>query len=114
MRSKWTPDRMERAVTLWSDGVPEIEIAKKLGATRGAFASVVCYKRHLFPLRGKPKFTLPQLDAPKAEPEADSRDATRRTNIAGKWVYHVKRKTISGAIVTLPRISCIDGARDSG
>lgn len=109
--SKWTPERIEEAARLWSTGMPGKTIALRMGVSWGSLSSITCNHRHLFPLRMKAKFSLPSdfrhgNDVPRAA------IPPRRTFIDGQWVEHVKRTTSTGAVVTMPRVSFIDGAKE--
>ena len=109
----WTEEKLNEAARLWSQGLTATRIAELLGVTEGSFRGTSSLQRDRFPTRVKSK--------PEAQAEAiveaplpieKPKPAVRRTYIAGKWVEHVKRKTITGAVVTVARVEFIDGARE--
>lgn len=111
--SKWTPDRIAEAARLWNGGMPARTIAARMGVSWGALSSITCNYRYLFPARIKPKYTLP-TDYLQDNAAPPLNLPSRRTYIDGRWIEHVKRTTQSGAVVTLPRVSFIDGVREGG
>ena len=111
--SKWTPERIEEASKLWNGGMPARTIAARMGVSWSSLSSITCNYRHLFPARTKAKFTLP-TDYHQDNVIQIAAPPPRRPCVAGVWVEHVKRTTISGAVVTMPRVSFIDGAREGG
>lgn len=117
----WTEDKLNEAARLWDEGLTATRIAQTLGVTLGSFLGTSSLKRELFPVRMKPKGEA-EVEAEKAPdpiiitevPIEEPRPAVRRTYIDGRWIEHVKRTTQSGAVVTLPRVSFIDGVREGG
>jgi hypothetical protein len=111
--SKWTPERIDEAARLWRDGMPGKTIALRMGVSWGSLSSITCNYRHLFPARMKTKFSLPSglREAPAAELLEPF--APRRTFFEGRYIEHVKRKTRTGAVVTMPKVSFIDEAREA-
>lgn len=99
-------DRIEQAARLWDQGLSTAQISAELGIPKGTICSTALRNREMFPKRQE--YNRP---APKSAPDQPIA-ATRRTYLAGQWVEHVKRTTQSGAIVTMPRVSFIDGARE--
>jgi len=90
----WTGERLDRAVRLWRLGISTAEIAEMFGVSYGTIQSLACYRRDLFPDRGrafKPVEIDPQVFAPKTTAD------------------RVTRTTLSGANITLPRVTFIDG-----
>jgi len=95
----WTGARLDLAVMLWRLGVSTSNIADALGVTYPAIQSLTCYRRDLFPDRGrafKPVEATPEVLAPKVASD------------------RVTRTTISGAKITLPRVTFIDGPYREG
>lgn len=115
-RRVWTEDKLNEAARLWDDGLTAAKIAETLGVTLGSFLGTSSQRRDQFPMRVKPAEkaveAVPVIAAPKLALVVP--EPPRRTYIAGQWVEHVKRTTSSGAVVTLPRVSFIDGVRESG
>ena len=109
----WTEDKIAKASTMWNDGVVSYKIAEAFGVSRGSLSGIAVYYRDLFPSRVKPKIGQRIEVAPIPVIESRASEPTRRTYIAGKWVDHVKRKTTTGAVVTMPRVSFIDGLRET-
>lgn len=113
----WTEDRIAEACRLWNEGLSAAKIAAQLGVTLGSFLGTTSHQREKFPVRMKAK---PQIQVRETEavevvaPVETLAPAPRRTNIAGQWIEHVKKTTRNGAVITMPRVSFIDGARDSG
>lgn len=103
-RGRWIREKIDHCVRLARTKMTQKDIAAEIGMTRGAVAFLMTKRADLFAVKTKPEpkeiVILPQ--------------PARRTYIAGKWVEHVKRTTISGAVVTLPRVSFIDGVREGG
>jgi len=111
----WTEERLDEASRLWGQGLTAARIAEQLGVTLGSFLGTSSLQRDRFPMRMKAKSEIEVIPAPSIEmpaPVVAPEPVVRRTYIAGKWVEHVKRTTISGAVVTLPRVSFIDGGRE--
>lgn len=96
---------LERASKLWASGMTTSQIAAVTGIPRGTVCTRVFRHRDYFPMRGNSTPTLPKPPRGAVEP-------ARRTYIAGKWVEHVTRTTSTGAEVTMPRVSFIDGVRE--
>lgn len=97
---------IHQASGMWADGVPALEIAERLGCTRRYFYNFAEHHREHFPVRQEKKKvhhyvgtrhpTPPRIRRPERLPKILPPDQVRRT-------------TISGAVVTLPRIPTIDG-----
>ncbi len=112
----WTEEKLEEASRLWGEGISASKIAAQLGVTLGSFLGTTSFKRERFPIRFKPA-EKPQpapRKAPKPVLALVPKEPPRRTFIAGQWIEHVKRTTQSGAVVTMPRVSFIDGIREGG
>jgi len=91
----WTEDKIARAAKLWQDGVPAQEIAEAFGSRKNTVINMASRNRDRFPSR-QPR-REPQ-EALLVEPPQPIHHPDR-----------VKRVTISGAEVTLPRVPFIDG-----
>ena len=106
----WTEDKIAKASKLWNEGMVAEKIAEQFGVSRGSLSGIAACYRDRFPARIKPEAYIPVRMEPKRPVLEIVKPAPpRRTYIAGKWVEHVKRTTISGAVVTMPRVSFIDG-----
>src|SRR6478752_1363123 len=107
----WTEEKLEEASRLWDKGVPAATIAAQLGVTLGSFLGTTSFKRERFPIRFKPA-EKPQ-PAPRRVPKPVltlvPKEPPRRTFFEGCYIEHVKRTTSTGAVVTMPRVSFIDG-----
>lgn len=120
-RRVWTEDKLNEAAQLWDAGLTAAKIAETLGVTLGSFLGTSSLKRELFPVRMKPKgeaeVEAEEVPEPVMVAEAateEPKPAVRHTYIDGRWIEHVKRTTQSGAVVTMPRVSFIDGVREGG
>jgi len=98
-QSTATPIWLEAAAKLWAAGYSVSQIADKTGIPRGTMSGRVFRYRDVFPAR-----TLAPAQK-RAEPVG-------RTFFDGRYIEHVKRTTVSGAVVTMPRVSLIDGVRE--
>lgn len=88
----WTEERIAKAQKHWEEGLPARAIADLLGSTKNTVISMAHRNRERFPERQKSRQAI-AYEAP------------------GRKVYpdRVKRTTISGAVVTMPRVPTIDG-----
>lgn len=114
-RRVWTEEKLNEAAKLWDEGHTASRIAAQLGVTIGSFLGTSSLQRERFPIRMKPKPAIQITPAPIVEapaPVEPVQVAIRRTYIAGQWVEHVKRTTTTGAVVTMPKVSFIDGMRE--
>lgn len=99
---QWTEEKLRECVRLIRAGMIQHDVAEKIGMTRGAVAYLVTKSPELF--TDAPPKSADVILHPKAK--------LRRTWFEGRWIEHVKRTTQSGAVVTLPRVSFIDGVRE--
>lgn len=92
---KWTDEMIEKAVEMRANGAGCLSIGKTLGISKTTVADYIA--------RYWPVFH------PKA-PAGDERAATRRHYIGNeRWVERVAHTTVSGAVVSLPRVSILNG-----
>ncbi|MBB3521070.1 GcrA family cell cycle regulator [Rhizobium sp. BK456] len=88
----WTEERIAKAEQLWSEGLTARAIAEVVGSTKNTVISMAHRNRPRFPERQKHREPVAYEVPPK--------------------VFHpdrVKRITVSGAEVTMPRVPTIDG-----
>lgn len=97
-------DRIEQAAQLWDKGLTVSQISAELGIPKGTVCSTALRHRDRFPKRQEMNRPIP-----KPVLKLVPKETPRRTFIAGQWVEHVKRTTQSGAVVTMPKVSFIDG-----
>lgn len=83
---------IDKAAKLWADGIPASEIADQLGCTRRYLYNVAEHHRDHFPVRYVNTRAVSEAKAQQPTPPD-----------------RVRRITLSGAVVTLPRIPTIDG-----
>lgn len=104
---KWSQERIERASRLWAGRMPADDIARIMGVSPSAFSWVTTRYRNMFPLRQKPKYTLPSdLKASAVQPRPGDRQWSR---IGDRRVERVPYTTFAGAVVSLPRVSILNG-----
>lgn len=103
-----TRERIAEVAKLWSEGLSTLQIAAQLGIPKGTICSTAIRHRDLFPARMAMYRRIVKPPVPQPG------KAVKKTYIAGQWVEHVKRTTQSGAVVTMPRVSFIDGVADHG
>jgi len=92
-------------IELWADGVSASDLAKRFGVTRRTIYNFAEYHRDQFPVRQhkKPFNHVVRCREPKQAVASPPKKAKPLSP------DHVRRTTISGAVVTLPRIPTIDG-----
>lgn len=90
---KWTDERIAEASRLWRAGADSREIAKRLGVSTHSVNKLSQRKRSLFPYRYE---VLAALSPVVSQPANDHPD-------------RVVRRTLAGALVTMPRVTMIDG-----
>lgn len=100
-QSTTTPIWLEAAAKLWAEGHSVSQIADKTGVPRGTMSGRVFRYRDIFPAR-------------TVTPAGKPAEAAGRTFFDGRYIEHVKRVTSTGAVVTMPRVSFIDGMREGG
>lgn len=111
VKQPMTEKRITEAAKLWSDGLSTMQISTRLGIPKGTICSLAIRHRDLFPVRMVMNRMLPK-EPKNAHTKPGANPPSSATYIAGKWVEHVKRTTRSGAVVTMPRVSFIDGVRE--
>ncbi|MBX5022451.1 GcrA family cell cycle regulator [Rhizobium lentis] len=89
----WTEDKIVKAQKLWQEGFSAREIAELFGSKKNTVINMAHRNRDRFPSR----------DARKPPPEAGEAPAPIR------HPDRVRRVTLSGAEVTMPRVPTIDG-----
>lgn len=96
---------LEVVSELWAEGVSATDIATRFGVTRRTVYNFAEYHRDQFPVRQhkKPFNHVVRCREPKLAASAPKKVAKALSP------NHVRRTTISGAVVTLPRIPTIDG-----
>lgn len=96
---------LDLAAELWADGMPASEIAKRFDVGRRTMYNFAEYHRDQFPVRQhkKPFNHVVRCREPKPVVASPPKKAKPLSP------DHVRRTTISGAVVTLPRIPTIDG-----
>ena len=92
--------RIRRAKQMWADGASARDIAKSIGSTKAIVLKHARAHRDDFPSRREWSG-----GRPKAKEEAAAEVSPRPDFDLGR----VKRVTLSGAVVTLPRVTFIDG-----
>lgn len=97
-------DRIEQAAQLWDKGLTVSQISAELGIPKGTVCSTALRHRDRFPKRQEMNRPIP-----KPVLKLVPKEPPRRTYFEGRWIEHVKRTTQSGAVVTMPRVSFIDG-----
>lgn len=107
----WTEDKIVKASRLWNSGVVSEKIAAEFGVSRGSLSGIAAHYREHFPLRTKPKYTLPV--SLKVEPapilSVVPKPKRLKSFVGDRWVDRVPYTTISGAVVSLPRVSILNG-----
>ena len=102
---RWTEEEIADAAKLWAKGLSLIRMSIALDRTERAIDQMVRRNRPLFPRRpaGKPK--------KRARPPEDRRtyEEPPPRALPTLTADRVRRKTISGANITLPRVTFIDG-----
>jgi len=111
-RVVWTEEKLNEAARLWDAGVPSSKIAEAIGVTKGSMSGTASMRRDIFPARQWAKEPVVEKAAKTVPEPVIDEPPPRCTFIAGKWVEHVKRTTSTGAVVTMPRVSFIDGERE--
>ena len=101
-----TEERIAEAAKLWSEGLSTLQIAARMGIPKGTICSTAVRHRSLFPVRMAMYRPIPKPATPKPKRPVG------KTFIEGQWIEHVKRTTSTGAVVTMPRVSFIDGVRE--
>lgn len=96
---QWTEEKAQECVRLVMAGAFQEEVAEKLGISRSAVAYLIQKRPDLFQ-KAEPK---------PAEIIVHPRSKDRKTWFVDRFIHHVKRTTQSGAVVTMPRVSFIDG-----
>lgn len=94
--TKWDKEKIDECLRLRKAGKTMKAISSIIGITENSVAHVIRKHKALF-------------DAPAAPVEIEPMRQSRRSFIAGKWVERVPFVTISGAVVSLPRVSIING-----
>ncbi len=94
-KNSWTEEKITRAAKLWEEGQTAKAIGEVFGVKDHAIVNLARRYRDRFPARQAAQRPLP---APILEPVARILHPDR-----------VKRVTISGAEVTMPRVPYIDG-----
>jgi hypothetical protein len=98
-----TPEWYEQVAELWAAGKTCGEISAITGDNRNTISSRMWRRRDLFPIRYDERGRKPK-------PEVRVIDGNRRHYIGnGRWVDRVPYTTISGAVVSLPRVSILNG-----
>lgn len=95
---------LDQAAELWADGLSAMEIAERLGCNRRYLYNFAEHHREHFPVRQQKKKVAHYVST-------KSREEPRRRHPEPKPIGpdRVRRITLSGAVVTLPRIPTIDG-----
>lgn len=101
---------LDQAAALWADGLSAMEIAERLGCSRRYLYNFAEHHREHFPVRQEKKKIQHYVGTrhptpPRIRPERQLKPLPPD---------QIRRITISGAIVTLPRIPTIDGYADVG
>lgn len=94
----WTEERIAKAQQLWSEGLTAKAIAEIVGSKKNTVISMAYRHRSRFP--------------PRFYPRVEARRQQGINYVAPLPVFHpdrVKRITVSGAEVTMPRVPSIDG-----
>ena len=107
-------ERIEQAAALWSDGLSTSQISKKMGIPKATICTMAFRHRDLFPKRQEYNRPIPKVSAIRPVLTLVPKAPDGRTFFEGRWIEHVKRTTQSGAVVTMPRVSFIDGIREGG
>ena len=99
-RGKWTKDKIETCSRLWASGMTQSAIGKQIRMTKFEVDALMRKRRDIFPMgvdRHKPAAGVVAIAAP-----------VDRSWIGDRWVDWVSYTTISGAVVTLPRVSILN------
>lgn len=94
----WENAKINKAVKLWAEGISVHFMAQSLGVSKDAVIGLCYRRRDLFPARRAVEPV--KKNSPTPEPIVVERILPPD---------RVKRVTISGASVTMPRITFIDG-----
>lgn len=97
-RGNWTKEKVAECVRLRKAGKTITATALAIGMPRASVDSLIRKRPDWFEAE-KPKEVF--LEAPK--------HPRRRSFIADRWVERIPYTTISGAVVSLPRVSIING-----
>lgn len=97
----WTGERLAEASAMWNRGAPTAELAARFDSSEDAINSLASYRRDLFPRR-KTHF---RRSAATIRPVA----LKEEPKVAPVYPDRVTRETVSGALITLPRVVFIDG-----
>ncbi|MDK4736913.1 GcrA family cell cycle regulator [Rhizobium sp. CNPSo 3490] len=90
----WTEDKIVKAQKLWQEGLSARQIAELFGSKKNTVINMAHRNRDRFPPRQDPRKTLAVAGAAPAPISHPDR---------------VRRVTLSGAEVTMPRVPTIDG-----
>lgn len=98
----WSDRQISQAATMWNEGASVASIGSTFGFSKGSASNLIGSRRDLFPMRTKPE-TVHRVrsEAPKQKP------APKPANFSP--TDRVTRVTITGAKVTMPRVTYIDG-----
>ena len=102
---RWTDEEIAEAARLWAKGLSLIRMSIALDRTERAIDQMVRRNRPRFPPRpaGKPKRRVQPVEDRRTYVEPPPRALPTLT------ADRVRRTTISGAKITLPRVTFIDG-----
>lgn len=96
---------LHRASDMWADGLSAMEIAERLGCSRRYLYNFAEHHREHFPVRQDKKKVQHYVSTKSREEPRVWPDRLPKPLPPDR----VRRVTVSGAVVTLPRIPTIDG-----
>lgn len=96
----WTKERVADCIRFRKEGKSITATALAIGMTRSSVDSLI---------RKRPEWFEPDARPEAAAAPVVSENLRRRSFIAGRWVDRVPFTTISGAVVSLPRVSILNG-----
>jgi hypothetical protein len=108
-RSRWTDEMEAAASKMWASGSSAREIAGAVGVTRSSLLGYTVRHRHRFPHRTREEPAAPVSEVVVAPVIAEPVPKRSASWIGGRHVPRVPYTTITGAVVSLPHVSILNG-----